>query len=85
LPTRWCYSISTSAPFNQSQKLPTWSPNIAPTCLYRQHFARFPLNRHYNRSLHKLYNNMLLLLSRDQLRKVFSKIDPQDSYELLEL
>ncbi|GFX96497.1 hypothetical protein TNCV_1441711 [Trichonephila clavipes] len=43
--TRWRYSISTSAPFNQS---PTGSPKIMPTWLNRQHFAMFLLSRHYN-------------------------------------
>ncbi|PRD20760.1 UNVERIFIED_CONTAM: hypothetical protein NCL1_53699 [Trichonephila clavipes] len=32
------------------------------------------------RSLHKTFNVVLLLLSRDQLREVFLKIDPQESY-----
>ncbi|GFX42383.1 uncharacterized protein TNCV_1519471 [Trichonephila clavipes] len=32
-------------------KLPTWSPKMMPTWLYHQHFAMFPLNRHYNVSL----------------------------------
>ncbi|GFV49808.1 hypothetical protein TNCV_1390901, partial [Trichonephila clavipes] len=27
---------------------PTWSPKIMPTWLYRQDFAKFSLNRHYN-------------------------------------
>ncbi|PRD35600.1 UNVERIFIED_CONTAM: hypothetical protein NCL1_11076 [Trichonephila clavipes] len=29
-------------------KLPTWLPKVMPTWLYRQNFAMFPLNRHYN-------------------------------------
>ncbi|GFW24504.1 hypothetical protein TNCV_607451 [Trichonephila clavipes] len=28
--------------------LPTWSPKMMPTWLYRQDFAKFSLNRHYN-------------------------------------
>ncbi|GFT99735.1 HTH_38 domain-containing protein [Trichonephila clavipes] len=40
-PTKWRYSISTSAPFNQS-------PKITLTWVYRQHFAMSPLNRDYN-------------------------------------
>ncbi|GFU66074.1 hypothetical protein TNCV_1116861 [Trichonephila clavipes] len=27
---------------------PTWSPKMMPTWLYRQDFAKFSLNRHYN-------------------------------------
>ncbi|PRD22181.1 UNVERIFIED_CONTAM: hypothetical protein NCL1_49798 [Trichonephila clavipes] len=42
---------------------------IMSTWLYRQHFTMFLLNHHYNRLLHKMCNNVLLLLSRDQLRK----------------
>ncbi|GFX81800.1 uncharacterized protein TNCV_2570011 [Trichonephila clavipes] len=29
-------------------KFPAWSPKLMPTWLYRQHFAMFPLNHHYN-------------------------------------
>ncbi|GFV31887.1 hypothetical protein TNCV_2563901 [Trichonephila clavipes] len=28
--------------------LPTWSPKMMSTWLYRQDFAKFSLNRHYN-------------------------------------
>ncbi|GFV44863.1 hypothetical protein TNCV_1340711 [Trichonephila clavipes] len=31
-----------------SPKLPTWSPKMMPNWLYRQDFAKFSLNRHYN-------------------------------------
>ncbi|GFU71585.1 hypothetical protein TNCV_3035251 [Trichonephila clavipes] len=41
------YSITTSAPFF-NRKLPTWLPKKMPTWLYHQHFAMFPLYRHYN-------------------------------------
>ncbi|GFU79850.1 hypothetical protein TNCV_3423301, partial [Trichonephila clavipes] len=27
---------------------PKWSPKMMPTWLYRQDFAKFSLNRHYN-------------------------------------
>ncbi|GFV41966.1 hypothetical protein TNCV_3229181 [Trichonephila clavipes] len=30
--------------------LPTWSPKLMPTRLYRQDFAKFPSNHHYNGS-----------------------------------
>ncbi|GFV69703.1 hypothetical protein TNCV_4508161 [Trichonephila clavipes] len=30
---------------------PTWSPKMMPTWLYRQDFAKFSLNRHYNNPL----------------------------------
>ncbi|GFX48819.1 hypothetical protein TNCV_902011 [Trichonephila clavipes] len=28
---------------------PTWSPKMMPTWLYRQDFAKFSFNRHYNK------------------------------------
>ncbi|GFW03533.1 hypothetical protein TNCV_3020451 [Trichonephila clavipes] len=31
---------------------PTWSPKMVPTWLYRQDFAKFSLNRHYNELIH---------------------------------
>ncbi|GFX18951.1 hypothetical protein TNCV_322561 [Trichonephila clavipes] len=31
-----------------SQKSPNWPPKMKPTGLYRQDFAKFSLNRHYN-------------------------------------
>ncbi|GFX09441.1 hypothetical protein TNCV_4698271 [Trichonephila clavipes] len=31
---------------------PTWSPKMMPTWLYRQDFAKFSLNRHYNDLIH---------------------------------
>ncbi|GFW13538.1 hypothetical protein TNCV_1210041 [Trichonephila clavipes] len=33
---------------NMIAKSPNWSPKITPTWLYRQDFAKFPLNHHYN-------------------------------------
>ncbi|GFS71283.1 uncharacterized protein TNCV_5050321 [Trichonephila clavipes] len=32
-----------------SPKSPNWLPKMMPTWLYRQDFAKFSLNRHYNR------------------------------------
>ncbi|GFT17518.1 hypothetical protein TNCV_4807601 [Trichonephila clavipes] len=60
-------------------KLPTRLPKMMPTWLYRQHFAMFSLNRRYN--VRKGVSCATLTLQRrDQLRKVFSKINPQESY-----
>ncbi|GFS95158.1 hypothetical protein TNCV_2705041 [Trichonephila clavipes] len=33
---------------------PNWSPKMMPTWLYRQDFAKFSLNRHYNAAWHHL-------------------------------
>ncbi|GFX01333.1 hypothetical protein TNCV_3730021 [Trichonephila clavipes] len=51
-----CYPLGCSFPpggttayqLQSITKLPTWSPKMMPTWLYRQHFAMFPLNHHYN-------------------------------------
>ncbi|PRD35519.1 UNVERIFIED_CONTAM: hypothetical protein NCL1_11378 [Trichonephila clavipes] len=43
-----------------------------------QHWSMLPLNCHYKLSLHKIRNKVSLFLSKDQLRTVFSKIDPQE-------
>ncbi|GFY24064.1 putative DD41D transposase [Trichonephila clavipes] len=39
-----------------SPKSPNWSPKMMPTWLYRQEFAKFLLNRHYNFGL-AIYQN----------------------------
>ncbi|GFV48832.1 hypothetical protein TNCV_4269091 [Trichonephila clavipes] len=35
----------------RSPKSPTWPPKMMPAWLYRQNFAKFSLNRHYNEYL----------------------------------
>ncbi|GFU28820.1 hypothetical protein TNCV_469661 [Trichonephila clavipes] len=34
--------------------LPTWSSKMIPSWLYRQHFVKFSLNRHYNEKIRKI-------------------------------
>ncbi|GFT25105.1 hypothetical protein TNCV_180061 [Trichonephila clavipes] len=48
LPNRWRYSISTSPSPNQLPSCQQGRQKMMSAWLYRQHFAVFPLNRHYN-------------------------------------
>ncbi|GFU75248.1 hypothetical protein TNCV_2056911 [Trichonephila clavipes] len=62
---------------------PTWSPKMMPTWLYRQDFAKFSLNRHYN--AHEIHRgqklvvrlSLVLALSITQVTVRFSSVPPQ--------
>ncbi|GFT82584.1 hypothetical protein TNCV_1633861 [Trichonephila clavipes] len=64
-------------------KSPTWSPNMMPTWLYLQKFAKFPLNRHYNSLVYANKPQMLDHLEGN-IRRVIADIRPQMLEKVIE-
>ncbi|GFV01554.1 hypothetical protein TNCV_2961471 [Trichonephila clavipes] len=64
-----------------SPKSPNWSPKMMPTWLYRQDFAKFSLNRHYNDLIRVVEDLDGTVESTDTIVKLKTKIENSSTFE----